>query len=147
MTSKAALLSLLLPWAAAALGAPAEEPLAFKIVVNAANPGNAARRQTVADLFLKKATRWTDGAMAAPVDQSLTSKLRGSFSEQVLHEAPAAIHNYWQHQIFSGRDQPPPVKASDDEVLAYVQAHAGGIGYVTGTVSLPAGVKELKLQE
>src|SRR5262245_8045339 len=102
MSPKAALLTMLLAAAASVRGAQ-DEPQIFKIVVNAANPGNAAKRQTVADLFLKKATRWTDGAMAAPVDQSLTSRLRSSFSEQVLHQPPAAVHNYWQRQIFSGR--------------------------------------------
>jgi len=145
MSWRAALLTMLLAvTAVAAESAEAEAP-GFKIVVNAANPGNAAKRQTVADLFLKKATRWTDGAMAAPVDQSLTSKLRSSFSEQVLQQPPAAVHNYWQRQIFSGREQPPPVKASDQEVLTYVQARAGGIGYVSDSATLPSGVKELKL--
>ena len=43
----------------------------------------------------------------------------------------SAVANYWQRQIFSGRGTPPPIKESDAEVIAFVAANPGAIGYVS----------------
>jgi ABC-type phosphate transport system substrate-binding protein len=37
--------------------------------------------------------------------------------------------HYWQQMIVSGRGV-PPAKTSDQDVLAYVKANPGAIGYV-----------------
>jgi hypothetical protein len=145
MTPRLAVLALLSLLVRSAFPAADDRP-AFKVVVNVAFAGEAVKRAAVADVFLKKVSRWPDGVAVAPVDQSLTSKLRASFSERVLHRPAAAVHQYWQRQIFSGREQPPPVKLSDAEVIAYVQAHPGGVGYVAEGTPLVAGVKEVKLE-
>jgi ABC-type phosphate transport system substrate-binding protein len=42
---------------------------------------------------------------------------------------------------------PPPEKASPTEVLAYVRANPGGIGYVPAGTALPDGVKALKVTQ
>jgi hypothetical protein len=41
------------------------------------------------------------------------------------------VKAYWQQRIFSGRDVPPPEFATDQEVVAYVLAHEGAVGYVS----------------
>jgi hypothetical protein len=46
------------------------------------------------------------------------------------------VKAYWQQLIFSGRDVPPPELESDDAVVAYVLAHRGSIGYVSGMAEL-----------
>jgi ABC-type phosphate transport system substrate-binding protein len=145
MTSRVALLTMLLAVPGLPSSRAADELPAFKVVVNADNSGSAIKRETLADIFLKRSTRWNDGVATAPVDQSLTSKLRAAFSSRVLHQSPAAVHNYWQRQIFSGREQPPPVKPTDAEVFGFVVARPGAIGYVSEGAILPSGVKELKL--
>jgi len=40
---------------------------------------------------------------------------------------------------------PPPEKASDDEVLAFVRANPGGIGYVSSGAQVGAGIKVLEV--
>jgi hypothetical protein len=47
--------------------------------------------------------------------------------------------------IFSGRSLPPPELGSDDEVLRYVLAHPGAIGYVSGAANL-RGAKVLAVK-
>lgn len=42
-----------------------------------------------------------------------------------------AVETFWQQQLFSGKELPPAVKASDDDVVAFVKAAPGGIGYVS----------------
>ena len=47
--------------------------------------------------------------------------------------------------MFSGRDVPPAIAKSDAEVLAFVRANRGAVGYVTAGADL-AGVKVLAVK-
>jgi ABC-type phosphate transport system substrate-binding protein len=118
------------------------QPNTYKIIVNAANPIKEATRKLVADLFLRKVTRWPGGLEAVPVDQSSTSPVREGFSREVLGDSVAGVLNYWQQQIFSGRGLPPLVKAEKD-AIALVQANPGAITYIGGETPLPEGTKLL----
>lgn len=111
-----------------------------KIIVNSANSTADLPGDVVAKLFLKQTTKFPNGTAAQPVDQAKGSAVRATFSKSVLGCGVSAVESYWQQQIFSGKDVPPPTKASDDEVVAYVKANAGAIGYVSAGAST-AGVK------
>jgi ABC-type phosphate transport system substrate-binding protein len=115
----------------------------FKLIVPIANPATKIRRADAAAFFLRKAVRWGHGATAVPVDQSMTSAIRSRFSDRILGQPIVAMRTYWQQQMFSGTLKPPPVKTSDDEVIAFVAADPGAVGYVSDTATLPATVKEL----
>jgi ABC-type phosphate transport system substrate-binding protein len=107
----------------------------FKIVVSAKNAPASLKRQDVAKLFLKKTTRWPDGQPVVPIDQSSRTPVRTAFTRDVLKveglSQMSAVENYWQQVLFSGRGTPPAVKGSDAEVLAFVAATPGAIGYVS----------------
>lgn len=124
----------------------AQEALA--VIANPGVPGGQIKRETVLAVFLRQMTRWSDGSMIKPVDQSARAPLRATFSQQVLGQSVASVTNYWAQQITSGKGPPPPVKTSDAEVIAYVKANAGAIGYVAvGSLAEDSGVKVLKLTE
>jgi ABC-type phosphate transport system substrate-binding protein len=74
------------------------------------------------------------------VDQGKASSVRAAFSKAVLGRPVSAVESYWQQQIFSGKDVPPAAKGSDDEVVTFVKANPGAIGYVSAGAST-AGVK------
>lgn len=117
----------------------------FVVVVNAANPQTALPAAEVSNLFLQKVHNWESGERVRPVDLPETSPARESFSKAVHGRPTAAVKAYWQRMIFSGIDAPPPEKPSAAEVLAYVRANAGAIGYVPAGTQLPEGVKALKV--
>jgi hypothetical protein len=117
----------------------------FLLIVNDANPVAQLRAKEVAALFLKETTKWPDGTRAAPVNLSEGSPLREGFSRRVHREGTAGIKAYWQKMIFSGRDVPPPEKASPVEVVTYVRSKRGAIGYVPVGTSLGPGVKKIDL--
>ncbi len=72
---------------------------------------------------------------------------RAYFLSDVMNGRSAfALKTYWQRRVFSGRDTPPLEKASDEEVVAFVKANRGAIGYVAPSSPL-AGVKVLELQD
>src|SRR5258706_7829121 len=103
----------------------------FKIIVNSSNGSARISKTDLNALFLKKMVKWSDGTPAVPVNQSKKSGVRDSFTTTVHGKSVAAVDSYWQQQIFSGRDVPPAEKASDAEVLAFVKANAGAVGYVS----------------
>ena len=126
-------------------GSALAQEAVYKVIVNAANPVAALKREQVATLFLNRKAAWAHGASGEPVDQSMTSKVREAFSLEVLGQPLLAVQNYWRKRLIDQREAPPMVKASDDEVVAHVAKSAGGIGYVSATATLPAGVKVVKI--
>ena len=116
---------------------------AFVVVVNDQNASAAVPRTVVSRFFLKKAARWENGAAVLPVDLPANSPIRDAFSREVLAKSVSSIKAYWQQQIFSGRDVPPPEKGDDAAVLEFVQSNPNAIAYVSAGASLPRGVKEL----
>ncbi|MFN2397581.1 MAG: TonB family protein [Gemmatimonadaceae bacterium] len=140
-----------LTWAAALLmgasGQRAEAQVSepFKIVVHASNPVHALKKEQVSKLFLKKVTEWDGGQTVAAVDLTENSALREHFSKSVIGKPVAAVKAYWQQQIFSGREVPPPEKPSDSQVLAYVRSNPNAIGYVSAATPLIEGVKVVQV--
>ncbi len=102
----------------------------FQVVVHPDNPAAEIEPSELARMFLKKTTQWPDGTPIQPVDQEPESPTRQQFSHRVLGRGVTSIKTYWQRLVFSGRDVPPPVLASDLEVLDFVRREPGAIGYV-----------------
>lgn len=117
----------------------------FKIVVSPGVPGKSIKKQILAQIFLRTAIKWGDGTPIKPVDLSLTSPLRSGFSRVVLGFTALDVQHYWSREISRG-NIPPPVKQSDDEVIAFVAANPGAIGYVAEATPTPETVKLLELE-
>lgn len=113
----------------------------FKVIVNAQNSVNALPAPEISRIFLGHATRWPDGALIEPVDLADDSPVHARFVSDIHHKDAAALSSYWQQQIFSGKDVPPPAVAKDADVLAYVRSHAGAIGYVSADTPTDPAVK------
>ena len=122
----------------------AQEP-AYRVIVHPANPTTSLSRDQLADMFLKKVTRWPDGEKIRPVDQRTSSPVRKELTERVLRKSLAAVRSYWQQLIFSGRSIPPPELDSEAAVIAFVARHRGAIGYVSGQAKLD-GVKTVPIK-
>ena len=145
MRSRSAIFLLALLGAAALPWAQAWAPPAYRVIVHRDTPQAALERRVVADMFLKKASRWPGGEAVRPVDLASDSAVRQRFSEDVLGRSVAAVKSYWQQLIFAGRGVPPPELESEDEVTLFVMRHPGSIGYVSGGASVP-GVKVLDVR-
>jgi ABC-type phosphate transport system substrate-binding protein len=137
----AALLALLTSPAVVA----ADDAGRYVMVVNAGNALAGVDRQFLTDAFLKKTTAWPNGDVIRPVDLPPSSPVRRGFTEDVLHKSVAEVKGYWQQRIFSGRDVPPPELDRDEDVVEYVRAHSGGVGYVSRGARID-GVKPLAVQ-
>jgi ABC-type phosphate transport system substrate-binding protein len=117
----------------------------FKIVANELNSLDTISKKQLEDIFMRRTSTWSDGLQALPVDQAASSSTRYGFSKVIFGRDVNAIKSYWQRQIFSGRGVPPPEKASDDEVLTFVRANPGAIGYVSSDADVGTGIKVLEI--
>ena len=119
----------------------------FIVVVNEENTVSAMPRALVSRFFLKKVSRWESGVVAQPVDLPANSPVREAFTRTVLSKSVASVKAYWQQQIFSGREVPPPEKASDDAVLEFVRTTPSAIAYVSPSSTLPRGVRVIDIAD
>jgi ABC-type phosphate transport system substrate-binding protein len=108
----------------------------FRVIVHPDNPIRTIDRAVLSKLFLKEASRWDDGEAVHPVDLRADSDTRSRFSESVIKRSTAAVRNYWQQRIFSGRGVPPPEVDSDADVVRHVLKYRGSVGYVSGRADI-----------
>lgn len=106
----------------------------YKVVVNPDNPIGAIDRRFLRDAFLRKASDWNGGAEIRPIDLATRFAARERFVHDVLNKTPAQLKSYWNQQIFSGKGVPPPEAESTTEVIDYVLANPGAVGYLPANV-------------
>ena len=124
----------------------AQNSINFKVIVNTSNSVATMSKAQTSKLFMKKKTKWENGSKVVPVDLAESSPVRVEFSKAIHGKSVSSIKSYWQKLIFSGRAVPPSMKASDSDVVAFVKANPGAIGYVSGKAAV-ADVKILKITE
>ena len=102
----------------------------YAIIANPSSSADSLTTQILSDIFLKKTNTWPDGAAVTPVDQVPRSPVRGKFSIAIHKKPLGAIKAYWNKLIFSGKDTPPAELKTNEEIIAFVKATPGAIGYV-----------------
>ncbi len=114
------------------------------VIVHPSVEGTRIPRRVVSSIFLREAARWGNRLSVAPVDQSLNSAVRATFSNVVLETPIEGIPALWHRRMRNGIT-PPPVKSSDEDVIAYVAKTKGAIGYVSLTTALPTTVRPVDI--
>jgi ABC-type phosphate transport system substrate-binding protein len=127
-------------------GAPATPTMGgFKVIVNSSIEGKKLDREVLAQIYLGNASRWGDGRQIVAVDLSSTSKVRAAFSWDVMEMPVARVQQHWLRSMSLGKT-PPRTKNSDDEVIAFVSAQAGAVGYVSDAAVLPPSVRAVAVE-
>lgn len=116
----------------------------YKIIINDDNPISSITIDKLDKIFLKKVTKWNDGSKINPVNLTAESTVREKFTQTVHDKKISAINAYWQKQIFTGKGVPPVEKKSDQNVIQYIKANPGAIGYVSASANT-AGVKVIQV--
>lgn len=119
----------------------------YALIVNTANPTTSITREQAARIFLRKVTSWESGQPAAPVDLAEGAPARVAFSKEVLGKSVGAVKSYWLQAIYSGGSPPPPERATESDVVAFVRSNPNAIGYIAVASSgPPAGVRVVTLR-
>lgn len=117
----------------------------FKVIVHPDNPVTSVDREFLRDAYLKKATDWNHGATIRPVDLSTKFPARDRFTQDVLKKTPTQLKHYWNQQVFSGKNVPPPEANSTAEMIAYVLGNPGAVGYLPADAD-PRGAKVIAVR-
>lgn len=112
------------------------QELPFKVIVNASNPISSMTKSHVSNLFLKRLVEWENGQKVFPVDLVEHFPVRESFTNEIHGRKIDAVKAYWRRQKYSGRNLPPPEKASYEEILKYVEENVGAIGYIPASTQI-----------
>lgn len=118
----------------------------YRVIVHPQVKGSQIPRASLTSIFLKQAPKWGDGSAVLPVDQSVRSSVRKAFSSDVLQQGLVAVQVYWQRRMAAGVT-PPPVKASDEEIVSFVASTPGAIGYVSAATPLPDSVRAVEITD
>jgi hypothetical protein len=119
--------------------------LAYQIIVHPANRVSSVGRGFLSNVYLKKVATWGNDWTVRPVQLSRRFPLREQFTREILKKSPSQLRSYWNRQIFSGKAVPPLEFESQEDVIRYVLANKGAIGYVAAGVN-PRGAKIVKLE-
>lgn len=117
----------------------------WKLIGNPKHAAATLDRAFVRNAFLRKETAWGDGETIRPIDLPMKLPQRDQFTREVLKKTPAQLKSYWSQQIFSGKGVPPPEAESPNDVITYVLAHPGALGYVPADVD-PHGARVIEVR-
>jgi hypothetical protein len=107
----------------------------FKIIVHPRNPATSVSRPFLKDVFMRRATRWSNGDAVRPIDLPPVLPVRNRFTIEVLDKTPAQLRSYWLQRIFSGTNIPPPEASSTSAAISYVVANEGAVAYIPADVN------------
>lgn len=114
----------------------AGEPADFIVIVHKSNPVKSLDKNKLSEIFLKKVQVWESDELILPIELKEDAPVRMTFSTRIHEKKVSKIKAYWQKQIFSGRGIPPPEKASDLEILKYIEENPNAIGYVSAKTNI-----------
>jgi hypothetical protein len=101
-----------------------------------AHPALEITVDAVRDVFVGE-KQFQSGVKLAAIDNLSGQK---EFLEKVMKLDSVRYGNIWTKKSFRDGLNAPPSRGNDAEVLAFVRANAGAVGYVT---TPPAGVKTI----
>jgi hypothetical protein len=117
----------------------------YEVIVHPANPITAIDRSFLRNAYLKKEIEWPNGKAIQPVDLTTKFPARDQFTHEVLKKTPAQLKSYWNQRIFSGKGVPPPEADGAANVIAYVLANPGAVGYLPAHRD-PGGAKLIEVR-
>ena len=99
------------------------------VIVNTEN-SNEIQADEIPRIFLGKVKTYGNGDAIEPINSGAGDATRSQFEEGVLNKSSSQVKAYWSKLVFSGKGKPLKEVPSDADVLNYVAANKGAIGYV-----------------
>lgn len=114
-----------------------------KVIANASVKADIISAPELRRIFLQESGSLGDGTRVQPVIEK-DGPVHKAFLQQYLGRTQEDLQTYYRALVFTGRGSMPKVLGSDAEVVAYVAATRGAIGYVSSDSDTTVnGVKTL----
>ena len=104
--------------------------LADSVVVVHPSNNSTFNADVIADIFLGKNKRFSNGNKAVPVSTNEKTETKKAFNKKVLKKSTGQLNSYWSKRIFTGKGRPPKALTSDLEVKQQVANNENVIGIV-----------------
>jgi ABC-type phosphate transport system substrate-binding protein len=117
----------------------------YQVIVHPGNPVTSIDERFLRNAYLRKEIEWSDGQAILPVDLVTRYSVRDQFTHHVLKKTAAQLKSYWNQRLFSGKGVPPPEADVSADVIAYVLANPGAVGYLPADLD-PGGAKVVEVR-
>jgi hypothetical protein len=114
------------------------------VIVNPATTDAGIGKDVLKALYNGRKRSLPSGARVEILD--LDGAVHDRFVTDMLDSSPAQYTTYWQRLVFTGQGKLPRVFASEKDLVAYVAATPGAIGYIDAATAHD-GVKVLTISE
>lgn len=112
------------------------------VIVNTAATDTGVSKDVLKALYNGRKRSLPSGARVEILD--LDGAVHDRFVTDMLDSSPAQYTTYWQRLVFTGQGKLPRVFASEKDLVAYVAATPGAIGYIDAATAHD-GVKVLTI--
>jgi hypothetical protein len=113
------------------------------VIVHKASPAQTMSVTEVRAYYMKKQGAWSDGSKVRPVQQS--GDVRDGFVKRTLGMSTTEFERYWLELKYSAAESPPKQVDSDDDVIKFVGAMKGAIGFVDAASLDPGALGKVKV--
>ena len=109
------------------------------VVANIAQSSVTLTKSQVRDLFISGTS--PELLTLTPVSIAPGEQSRTIFNTRIIGLPESRIQAYWAQMRFSGRLTPPKEVESAEQMLDYLRANEGSVGYLPESTQLPEGLK------
>lgn len=100
------------------------------VVVNKASPVNQLEQQKIAKIFKGQLLQYDNGTRIEVITQKKANPITGQFYEQVVKASTRQVMAKWAKLVFTGKASNPKEAANDAQMIEWVSASSGAIGFV-----------------
>jgi ABC-type phosphate transport system substrate-binding protein len=115
------------------------------IIANSAQSGPNLEAKDLERIYMGKLSRWDNDEAIVPV-MLKGGPVHEAFVKSYLDRSPHRFVTYWRQMIFTGKGTPPRSFASEEELIAFVAATPGSVGYASA-VTVGQDVKIMAISQ
>ena len=105
---------------------------------------DSVSKKELKKILLGKSKKWDNGDKVIIVTLE-SGDVHDAFLKSYAKKTSKQFTNYWRKMVFSGKGKMPKSFASEAELISFVAANSGAIGYI-GSGTAHDGTKELKVE-
>jgi len=107
----------------------------IRIIANADINETVITSETVRSIFLGKKVKWENGDQIIIVTLDAEAQVHEQFLKLFIKKTPYSFTNFWQIKLFTGKGVPPISFPTEEDVIHYVAATQGAVGYISASHS------------
>lgn len=100
------------------------------VIVNSSVTESTLDQAALEKIFLGKRSHWADGGAIVPVTLA-EGAVHDAFLETYIKKNASQFSAFWKQAVFTGKGTPPRSFKTEEELVRYVAATPGAVGYLS----------------